>query len=209
MPISDRIFALKQSLPPSVQLVAVSKFKPSADVLEAYAAGQRAFAESRPQELAAKAAELPRDIEWHFIGRLQRNKVDLVVGTAVLIESVDSERLLEAISKEAVRRGTTQRVLIQVHIAQEESKQGFSEAEAKEILEKPFDGIEVVGLMGMATFTDDMGQVEREFKVLKQLFDRYPALSVLSMGMSGDWPTAVACGSTEVRIGSAIFGTRL
>lgn len=207
MPIQKRIFDLKATLPPRVALVAVSKFKPIEAIQEAYGAGQRLFAESRPQELAAKAAALPSDIEWHFIGHLQRNKVDLVVGVASLIESVDSGRLLEAIGRQAVQKGIVQRVLLQVHIAQEESKQGFSQAEAIEWLQKPVDGIEIVGLMGMASLTDDQRQIGSEFMVLKNLFDRYP-LSVLSIGMSGDWPLAVACGATQVRIGSAIFGER-
>lgn len=208
MPIQERIFALKQLLPSSVELVAVSKFHPNEAIRAAYAGGQRAFAESRPQELAAKVAALPQDIAWHFIGHLQRNKVDLVVGVADLIESVDSERLLAAVAKEAVKKGVTQKILLQIHIAQEESKQGFSAAEATEILNKTIDGIEVVGLMGMASFTQDQSQVRQEFGYIKSLFDRYTTLSVLSIGMSGDWPLAVECGATEVRIGSAIFGER-
>lgn len=207
--IASNITFLRSELPSGVTLCAVSKFHPASAIGEAYAAGQRVFGESRPQEMAAKAAELPLDIQWHFIGHLQTNKVAAIAPFVALIHSVDSVRLLDEISRVAVKIGRTIRVLLEVHIASEDSKQGFSPDEVRAILngDAPL-GTEIVGLMGMATYTDNMEQVTREFAALKRLFDEFSHLTVLSMGMSGDWQTAVRQGSNMVRIGTAIFSDR-
>lgn len=210
MSLSQNLNIIKNRLPDRVKLCAVSKFHPADAVAELYAAGHRVFGESRPQEFAGKASGLPSDIEWHFIGHLQTNKVSLVVPIASVIESVDSERLLATISREAVKIGRTVDVLLQVHIAEEETKQGFSAVEVREILGRSApDGVRIVGLMGMATYTDDMGQVRREFESLHTLYIEYPELRTLSMGMSGDYELAVECGSNLVRVGTAIFGNRI
>lgn len=209
MTLTENLEFIKRTLPDGVTLCAVSKFHSAEAISQLYSAGHRVFGESRPQEFAAKAAELPRDIEWHFIGHLQTNKVGLVVPVAAVIESVDSERLLAAISKEAVRVGRVVDVLLQVHIAEEESKQGFSSDEIRAILScSAPDGVRIVGLMGMATYTEDMEQVRREFLSLRALYDDFEGFTTLSMGMSGDYLMAVECGSTSVRVGSAIFGHR-
>ena len=214
MSIASAIQQLKNELPSTVQLVAVSKFKPDSDILEAYGAGQRAFGENRPQELAAKAQVLPADIEWHFIGHLQTNKVKLVVPYAHLIHSVDSERLLAEIDKTASNLGRTVDILLEIHIAEEATKQGLSPDEAEALAGRmaEFPHVRLRGLMGMATFTDDADQVRREFRSLKTLFDRLaariPGFDRLSMGMSEDWPIAVEEGTTLVRIGTFIFGKR-
>ncbi|MBR5100597.1 MAG: YggS family pyridoxal phosphate-dependent enzyme [Bacteroidales bacterium] len=214
MSIASAIQQLKNELPSTVKLVAVSKFKPVSDILEAYAAGQRAFGENRPQELAAKVPVLPADIEWHFIGHLQTNKVKLVVPCAHLIHSVDSERLLAEIEKVACNLNRTVDILLEVHIAEEATKQGLAPDEAEALIGRmtDFPHVRVRGLMGMATFTDDTAQVRREFRTLKTLFDRLsartPGFDQLSMGMSEDWPIAVEEGTTLVRIGTFIFGKR-
>ncbi|MEG1670725.1 MAG: YggS family pyridoxal phosphate-dependent enzyme [Mucinivorans sp.] len=209
MPITDRLFTIKSTLPPSVELVAVSKFQPVSAIEEAYAAGQRLFAESRPQEMLAKYETLARDIEWHFIGHLQRNKIAQIAGFVSLIHSVDSERLLAELSNQAVRLGRTIRVLLQVHIAAEETKQGFTASELRSIMARPLPaGIDIVGLMGMASFTDDQTQIAREFSSLRLLFDQYDTLTTLSMGMSGDYRIAIDCGATMIRLGTSIFGDR-
>lgn len=213
MSITSAIQQIKSELPSTVQLVAVSKFKPASDILEAYRAGQRAFGENRPQELAAKAAELPADIQWHFIGHLQTNKVKLVVPHATLIHSVDSERLLAEIDKVARNLGKTSDILLEVHIAEETTKQGLSPEEAEALAGRmaTYPNVRLRGVMGMATFTDDMAQVRREFRTLKALSERLsgiPGCDQVSMGMSEDWPVAVEEGTTIVRIGTAIFGKR-
>ena len=214
MSIASAIQQLKQELPSTVQLVAVSKFKPVSDILEAYGAGQRAFGENRPQEMAAKAQALPADIQWHFIGHLQTNKVKQVVPYATLIHSVDSERLLAEIDKVAHNQGRTVDVLLEIHIAEESTKQGLTpdEAEALATRRDEYPHIRLRGLMGMATFTDDTDQVRREFHTLKTLFERLspriPGFDQLSMGMSEDWRIAVEEGTTLVRIGTFIFGKR-
>ncbi len=213
MSITSAIQQIKSELPSTVQLVAVSKFKPASDILEAYRAGQRAFGENRPQELAAKAAELPADIQWHFIGHLQTNKVKLVVPHATLIHSVDSERLLAEIDKVARNLGKTSDILLEVHIAEETTKQGLSPEEAEALAGRmaAYPNVRLRGVMGMATFTDDMAQVRREFRTLKALSERLsgiPGCDQVSMGMSEDWPVAVEEGTTIVRIGTAIFGKR-
>lgn len=209
MPIRDNINHIKSTLPDNVALVAVSKFHPEAAILQAYEAGQRIFGESRPQEMAAKHASLPTDIEWHFIGHLQRNKISMISPFVALIHSVDSFRLLDELSKEAVRIGRTLKVLLQVHIAQETSKQGFTPAEIREIMSHPAPlGIEIAGLMGMATYTDDLRVIHSEFVGLRSLFDEFKSFGILSMGMSDDYRVALDCGTNMVRIGSSIFGNR-
>lgn len=221
--IASRLQAIGATLPPdgSVRLVAVSKFHPAAQILQAYEAGQRAFGESRAQELAAKAPELPSDIEWHFIGHLQTNKVRPVVARAAMIQSIDSERLLRAVDAEAVRQGRRIGVLLEAHVAAEESKTGLAPAEIEELLRRPglaasLPGVELRGIMGMATLTDDVERVRADFRALRALFDSLragpmagcPRFDTLSMGMSDDYLTAVAEGSTMVRIGTDIFGPR-
>lgn len=209
MPIRDNINHIKSTLPDNVALVAVSKFHPEAAILQAYEAGQRIFGESRPQEMAAKHDALPRDIEWHFIGHLQRNKIATIAPFVALIHSVDSFRLLDELSKEAVRIGRTLKVLLQVHIAKETTKQGFTSVEIREIMSRPApQGIEIAGLMGMATYTDDLRVIHSEFVGLRSLFDEFSDLSILSMGMSDDYRVALDCGTNMVRIGSSIFGNR-
>ncbi len=209
MSIIENFQNIYLELPKNVKLCAVSKFHPASCIEELYGVGHRIFGESRPQELAQKAAALPSDIEWHFIGHLQTNKVNLVVEHASLIESVDSGRLLSAISKEAVKQDKKVKVLLQLHIASEEAKQGFTEAEITEILSAPApEGVEIVGLMAMATYTSDEAQIKSEFLQAKSLYDKYPHFTTLSMGMSGDYPIAIECGANSVRIGSIIFGGR-
>ena len=214
MSIAGVIHQLHSELPSTVKLVAVSKFKPVGDILEAYNAGQRAFGENRPQELAAKAPVLPADIEWHFIGHLQTNKIKQVLPWASLIESVDSEHLLTEIDRAARNAGRTVDILLEIHIAAETTKQGFSPDEALALARRigDFPGVRVRGVMGMATFTDDTDEVRREFRTLKgvseQLQAILPGCDEVSMGMSEDWRIAIEEGTTIVRIGSAIFGER-
>ncbi len=212
--IASSIRQLKQELPSTVTLVAVSKFKPVEDILEAYGAGQRDFGENRPQELAAKAKELPSDIRWHLIGHLQTNKVKLVVPCAAMIQSVDSPRLLVEIDKAARAAGRTLDILFEIHIADESTKQGFTPEDALSLARTidDYPGVRLRGVMGMATYTDDLDQVRREFHALKevslQLQAILPGCDQISMGMSHDWPVAVEEGTTIVRIGTSIFGKR-
>ena len=213
MGIADNIRKLKSELPSTVELVAVSKFKPVEAIREAYEAGQRSFGENRPQELAAQAPQLPGDIVWHFIGHLQTNKVKMVVPYAHLIHSVDSERLLAEIDKAARAAGKVMDCLLEIHIAEEQTKQGFTPDEAVALAKEAgrYPNIRLRGVMGMATFTDDREQVRREFRSLKAVSERLsflPGCDTVSMGMSGDWPIAVEEGTTIVRIGTAIFGKR-
>lgn len=214
MDIKSEILKLKNELPQDVKLVAVSKFKPSEDILEAYSAGQRAFGENRPQEMAAKAAELPKDIEWHFIGHLQTNKIKYVLPWASLIHSVDTIHLLEAIDRAAREDGKVAECLLEIHIAKEESKQGFSPEEAVELSEHfdKYPNVRFRGVMGMASHIDDMQAVRLEFRSLRALADRIGSyvegFDQVSMGMSGDYKIAVEEGATIVRIGSTIFGAR-
>lgn len=201
-------------------LVAVSKTKPAEDILEAYGAGQRVFGENKVQELTDKEETLPKDIEWHMIGHLQRNKVKYIAGFVSLIHSVDSPRLLRAVNKEGKKADRVVPCLLQVHIAEEESKYGFDENEIIGLLDegvlKELPFVQVKGLMGMATFTEDEDKIRREFKSLAALFDRLKArdlpenvqMEILSMGMSGDYEIALDEGSNMVRVGSAIFGER-
>ena len=213
MSIASAILQLKHELPSTVQLVAVSKFKPVEDIRQAYDAGQRDFGENRPQELAAKAAVLPADIRWHLIGHLQTNKVKLVLPYVAMIHSVDSERLLAAIDKEACALGRKVDCLLEIHIAKEASKQGFLPEEAEALARRigDYPGVRLRGVMGMATFTDDTDEIRQEFRTLKALSERLsdiPGCDQVSMGMSEDWPVAVEEGTTLVRIGTFIFGKR-
>lgn len=210
MSISSNIEFLRSQLPSNVALCAVSKFNPVSAIEQAYGAGQRIFGESRPQELAIKAAQLPPDIKWHFIGHLQTNKVALILPFVTLIESVDSLKLLEVIGANAVKIGKTVDILLEVHIAAEDSKQGFSAQQVDGIMADGAPaGTKIVGLMGMATFTPDMEQVRSEFLTLAAIYNKYKSFNVLSMGMSADWQIAVQCGANMVRIGSSIFGDRI
>lgn len=215
--LAQNLQRIINTLPQGVTLVAVSKTKPVQIIREAYDAGQRHFGENKAQELATKAPQLPRDVKWHFIGHLQRNKVKQVLPLTWLIHSADSLRLLSEIDKQADNLNIQARVLLQVHIAQEEHKFGFLPNELREqnIIDEicNFRHIQVCGLMGMATFTDDEAQVSGEFAALKSLFDELkprfsPAFTELSMGMSGDYHLALNYQSTLVRIGSSIFGER-
>lgn len=214
MSIASVITQLHRELPSTVKLVAVSKFKPVEDILAAYAAGQRAFGENRPQELAAKAQVLPDDIEWHFIGHLQTNKLKQVLPYAALIESVDSEHLLTEIDRGARNAGRTVDILLEVHIAAEQTKQGFTPDEALALARRigDYPNVRLRGVMGMATFTDDRDEIRREFRLLKSISTQLqavrPGCDQVSMGMSEDWRIAVEEGTTIVRIGSAIFGER-
>ncbi|WP_419211722.1 YggS family pyridoxal phosphate-dependent enzyme [Maribacter sp. X9] len=216
MSIAENLKSIRNTIPQSVTLVAVSKTKPIPDLQEAYNEGQRIFGENKVQEMTEKWEQMPKDIEWHMIGHVQRNKVKYMAEYVSLIHGVDSPRLLKEINKQAEKSNRTISCLLQVHIAEEDSKFGFDEKELLELVEnqefKAFKNIKIKGLMGMATFTDDMAQVRREFKNLKSLYarikDNYTDFSILSMGMSGDYQIAIEEGSTMVRIGSSIFGSR-
>ena len=215
MSIQENYHKIKAQIPENVELVAVSKFHPIEKIKEVYDCGQKVFGENKVQELLTKVNELPADIQWHLIGHLQTNKVKYIAPFIDTIQSVDSEKLLLEINKEAARNNRKIKVLLQVKIAEEETKYGLEISEAKEIfsnyLEHQYPNIEILGLMGMATFTDNKNQVKSEFLVLKSLFDElstFKKLETLSMGMSDDFALAIECGSTSVRIGSAIFGVR-
>ena len=219
--VSDNLATLYEKLPSGVKLVAVSKFHPVSRLMEAYDAGQRVFGENRPQELAAKVPQMPADVEWHFIGHLQTNKLKLVLPYVSMVQSVDSFHLLEAIDNWGSANGKVIDVLLELHLGAEETKHGFSEKEiltlVKEVGEVGVkDNIRIRGLMGMATNTEDEGVIEADFARIEALFRRiraeHPALAdtftELSIGMSGDWPIAVRHGATMVRIGTDIFGAR-
>lgn len=206
-------------IPAGVRLVAVSKFHPVEKLMAAYEAGQRRFGESRVQELLAKEPQMPADVEWHFIGHLQTNKVKQLVGKASLIESIDSERLLDMVDQDSRKAGVTTRVLMQVHVAREETKFGFWPEELLDYFRaRKFENLtntHICGVMGMASNTDDAERVSQDFaaiaEVYKEILRLCPDLrgfDTLSMGMSGDWPLAVEQGSNMVRIGTAIFGER-
>lgn len=221
MSISKNLNNIKSQLPANVTLVAVSKTKPVADLMEAYDAGQRIFGENKIQEMTDKWEIMPKDIEWHMIGHVQTNKVKYMAPYVSLIHGVDSLKLLQEINKQAAKNNRVIDCLLQVYIAEEESKFGLDEQELDEILneiqqnKENYKNIKIVGLMGMATFTENQNQIEKEFKHLKTIFDKYNQLETsnlkletLSMGMSGDYQLAISCGSTMVRIGSSIFGSR-
>ena len=221
MSIASNLAKINSELPPGVRLTAVSKFHTEATIMEAYNAGQRIFGESRVQELLGKYDSLPKDIEWHFIGHLQTNKVKYLAPFIQLIQSVDSRKLLEEINKQAGLFLRRIPILIQIHIAQEEHKFGFSPDEIRDFLKNTdwkneFPHVCFSGLMGMATFTDDTDQIASEFESLARLFHELksaffandPEFKELSMGMSDDYPIAIAHGSTLIRVGSKIFGDR-
>lgn len=232
MSISNNLTQIKSQLPNHVTLVAVSKTKPVADLMEAYNAGQRIFGENKIQEMTEKWEQMPKDIEWHMIGHVQTNKVKYMAPYVSLIHGVDSLKLLQEINKQAAKNNRVIDCLLQVYIAEEESKFGLDEQELEDILQKllnsarndnnEYKNIRIVGLMGMATFTENQNQIEKEFKHLKTIFDTIASrteainrvspenidIKILSMGMSGDYQLAISCGSTMVRIGSSIFGSR-
>ena len=219
MSISENILKIKSKLPEGVSLVAVSKTKPISDLLEAYNAGQRIFGENKIQEMASKYNEMPKDIAWHMIGHIQRNKVKYMAPFVSLIHGVDSLRLLTEINKQALKNNRIIDCLLQVKIAAEENKFGLSENEVLNLLGseeiKKFQNIKIVGLMGMATFTDNQEQLQKEFQMLKSVFDNLTHrkssnfnLKTLSMGMSDDYPIAIKNGSNMIRVGSSIFGKR-
>ncbi|MBR3698887.1 MAG: YggS family pyridoxal phosphate-dependent enzyme [Bacteroidales bacterium] len=218
--IKENLERIKATIPEHVTLVAVSKTKPISDIQEAYDAGHRTFGENYPQELRDKHEALPKDIQWHFIGHLQTNKIKYIIPFVTLIHSIDSANLLEAVNKEAKKHERVADCLLQFHIAQEETKFGLDLEEARQLLEsdtfKNMENIRVCGVMGMATFTDDEEEVRKEFKHLKAIFDTLkqdyfagqPQFKEISMGMSEDYPIAIEEGATLVRIGSKIFGPR-
>ena len=218
--IKDNLKKVTAMLPEGVRLVAVSKFHPVEELAEAYEAGQRLFGENRAQELVSKAPLLPKDVRWHFIGHLQKNKVRAIMSHVSVIESVDSVELLRLIEKEAARIDRTVEVLLQLHVAQEETKSGFSVDEVLEAGETGeltcYPHVQICGVMAMASLTDDMEQVAREFDLVRRTyltlkdgcFDESEDFNELSMGMSDDWQVAVNYGATLVRIGTAIFGPR-
>lgn len=214
--IREQIEQLRDALPEGVRLVAVSKFKSPEEIMEAYEAGQRDFGENYVQELLAKQAALPADIRWHFIGALQSNKVKYIAPFVHLIHSVDSLKLLKEIHKQGVANGRAIDCLLQVHIAREETKSGLTAGDFLTLVANPelalLNRVNIVGVMGMSTFTEDMDIVRAEFRTLKAIFGKgkqfLPEMREISMGMSGDWPLAVEEGSTIVRIGSTIFGAR-
>ena len=218
MSIAGKILSLKAELPDGVELVAVSKTCPTADIMEAYGAGQRVFGESRVQEMTAKYEELPRDIQWQMIGHLQTNKVKYIAPFVSLIQSVDSEKLLDVINGEALKNKRIIDVLLEVYIAHEYTKYGWDEYELIDYMlsgrYQELRGIRFRGLMGIATNTEDMDQVREEFLHLHRLYDRLKCdffddgFDTLSMGMTGDYKLAIECGSNMVRIGSYIFGER-
>ena len=217
MSFASKILEIRSTLPDGVELVAVSKFHPVEAIEEAYAAGQRLFGESRVQELTAKYEQLPKDIEWQMIGHLQTNKVRAIAPFVSLIQSVDSQRLLECINREAERCGRVIDCLLEVHVTAEDSKSGWDVAELREYLNSgaiaELKNIRIRGVMGMATFTDDEAVVRADFEriaAVKREFEEFfdSSFNILSMGMSDDYPIAIEYGSTMVRVGSYIFGAR-
>ncbi|MBC5862707.1 YggS family pyridoxal phosphate-dependent enzyme [Flavobacterium turcicum] len=219
MSITNNLQSIKESLPDHVTLVAVSKTKPVSDLIQAYEAGQRIFGENKIQEMADKWEQMPKDIQWHMIGHVQTNKVKFMAPFVSLIHGVDSLKLLQEINKQALKNNRIIDCLLQIYIAEEESKFGLDEAELTSLLSsnefEDLKNIRIVGLMGMATFTDNKDQIKKEFTQLKTIFEKTKALTIsncqletLSMGMSGDYQLAIECGSTMVRIGSSIFGGR-
>ena len=221
MSIQNNLRSIQATLPKNVTLVAVSKTKPISDLMEAYEAGQRIFGENKIQEMAEKWEVMPKDIQWHMIGHVQTNKVKYMAPFVSLIHGVDSLKLAQEINKQAQKNNRIIDCLLQVYIAEEESKFGLDEKELDEILQfvqhdkNEMNHIRIVGLMGMATFTNNQNQIKKEFSRLKTIFDTYSnlntkncQLNTLSMGMSGDYQLAIECGSTMVRIGSSIFGGR-
>ena len=221
MSIKENLLFIQSQLPENVTLVAVSKTKPVADLQEAYDAGQRIFGENKIQEMTEKWQQMPKDIQWHMIGHVQTNKVKFMAEYVSLIHGVDSLKLLQEINKQGQKHKRVIDCLLQMYIAEEESKFGLDEVELNEILHSDafvqLQNIRIVGLMGMATFTENQNQIKKEFQHLKAIFDKLRDIrlksdaiqvNILSMGMSGDYTLAIECGSTMVRIGSSIFGNR-
>jgi pyridoxal phosphate enzyme (YggS family) len=216
MSIANNLQHIKSQLPEQVTLVAVSKTKPIPEIMEAYTAGQRVFGENKIQEMAEKYDQMPKDIQWHMIGHLQRNKVKYMASFVDLIHGIDSLKTLKEINKQAKKNDRVINCLLQVKIAQEETKFGLEETELQEIFNsnefQELKNVNVTGLMGMASFTSNETQVEEEFGSLKTIFEKFriqnSGLRTLSMGMSGDYKTAIDQGSTMIRVGSAIFGSR-
>ena len=219
MDIKENLHQIRKELPSGVRLAAVSKFQSNEKIMEAYEAGQRIFAENRPQEFEQKVKSLPEDIQWHFVGHLQSNKIKMVAPYAALIHSVDTEKLLYELEDYAGRNGLHLKVLLEMFIAKEETKQGFSFKEVEDLLERlrenPLKNVTICGLMGMATLTDDTVEVTREFALLYSFFARMKQRHLqmtefkeLSMGMSLDYKIAILQGSTIIRLGSKIFGPR-
>ena len=212
MNIKANIESIQNSIEKNIQLVAVSKTKPNEFILQAYESGQRIFGENKVQELVEKSATLPDDIQWHMIGHLQSNKVKNIAPFVSLIHAVDSIKLLKEINKRAKQNDRVIHCLLQIHIAQESNKFGLNQEEAMELLAMELTHVSIDGLMGMATFTDDTLQIRKEFKYLKTVFDKarsnHQNLSILSMGMSGDYKIAIEEGSNMIRVGSSIFGSR-
>lgn len=219
--IVENLEMIKHAIPKHVKLVAVSKTKPENDILEAYRGGHNIFGENKVQELSRKAENLPKDIEWHYIGHLQTNKVKYIAPFVSLIHAVDSLKLLKEINKQAQKNEKIIQCLLQFHIADEDSKFGLDLDEAKEILEseayRNMQSVQIVGVMGMATYTDDECQIRTEFSNLHNFFNEIKntyfsnndSFKEISMGMSGDYPIAIEEGSTMIRVGSAIFGERV
>lgn len=220
MSIQDRLASVRKEIGEGVTLVAVSKTKPVEDITEAYTAGQRVFGENKVQELVGKYEALPKDIQWHLIGHLQSNKVKYIAPFVALIHSVDSLKLLAEINKQALKNERTIDCLLQFHVATEETKFGLNLSEAKELLRSPeykmMQNIRIVGIMGMASFTENQELIHQEFQTLKSLFTELKqnefsanaAFTEISMGMSGDYKIAIEEGSTMIRLGSTLFGTR-
>ena len=219
--IKENLEKIRATLPEGVTLVAVSKTKPVSDLQEAYDAGQRVFGENYPQEMRDKHEVLPQDIQWHFIGHLQTNKIKYIIQYVTLIHSIDTASLLEAVNKEAKKHDRVVDCLLQFHIALEETKFGLDLDEARQLLDseeyKQMENVRICGVMGMGTFTDDMEEVRKEFKHLKSIFDTLksdyfadqPQFKEISMGMSEDYPIAIEEGATLIRVGSKIFGARV
>ena len=216
MSVKNNLLQIKSTLPEHITLVAVSKTKPVSDLMEGYEAGQRIFGENKIQEMAEKWEQMPKDIQWHMIGHVQTNKVKFMAPFVSLIHGVDSLKLLQEINKQALKSNRIIDCLLQMHIAEEETKFGLDQEELASLLSsnefQELKNIRIVGLMGMATFTDKKDQIKKEFTHLKSIFDQFKIqnsqFTILSMGMSGDYQLAIECGSTMVRIGSSIFGGR-
>lgn len=214
MSIVENTTTILQEIPQHVQLVAVSKTKTNEEIMQAYDAGQRVFGENKIQDMTRKQEELPKDIQWHMIGHVQSNKVKYMAPYVDLIHGVDSLKLLKEIDKQATKNNRIIPCLLQIHIAQEDNKFGFSEEECQQAIEmsKEFPHVHIIGLMGMASYTEDQKQIAQEFAGLKNLYDQLiqqnHRLETLSMGMSGDYPLAIAQGSNMIRVGSKIFGPR-
>ena len=210
MSISENIQKIKSEIPEGVTLVAVSKTKPVSDIEQAYNSGQLISGENKVQELVEKHEKLPKNIDWHMIGHLQKNKVKYIAPFVSLIHGVDSEKLLKEIDKRAVQNNRIIDCLLQVHIATESTKFGFSVEEIEQIIRKldSYKNVNIIGFMGMATLTENSNQIKEEFSFLSDIYKKHSQMNTLSMGMSGDYKIAIDCGSTMIRIGSTIFGNR-